>query len=286
MIENLNEKEMRAILDLAVIAESQNIRLMLIGANARRLSFDIPFGFESPRTTQDWDFAAPMKSWEVFARFYQRAVHDAMAPFEPGESGHRIIHRATRILVDLVPFGPLTEAGGKIRWPQSEQVMSVLGFDEAYESCTHIKLLNGVEIGIVTPALLAALKVIAYAERGKESLRDLPDLWFIMERYARPSAHENRVFEEMAGLFPDASYYDHFNSLLLGWDIGRQCRPSTLAAIDPVLHELSSVESLKIESLLPRTGDEHERETQRGRIASEFGWLLKGIGLGRNSKAS
>ncbi len=287
MIEHLNENEMRALLDLASIAESQNIPLMLVGANARRLVFDIPFGFQSPRTTQDWDFAAPMQNWDIFVRIRQQAIEGPEAQFRPGNSAHRIIHMATEILVDLVPFGAITDSDGRIRWPQSGQVMSVLGFEEAFESCIHEKLPNGVEIGIVTPALLAALKIIAYSERGEQFPRDLQDLWFIMERYARPTTHNNRVFNELVEQFPDdETYYEHLDSLLLGWDIGRQCRPPTLAAMAPILKELTSWETLRLEPLLPRTGDLEEQEAQRQKISSEFGWLQKGIELAVKVKAS
>jgi len=277
MIEHLNELEMRALLDLVSVAESLKIPLMLVGANARRLAFDIPFGFPSPRTTEDWDFAARMPNWDVFARIYQQAVD---GPFRPGDSAHRIIHKDTGILVDLVPFGPLTGTHEKIHWPQSQQVMSVLGFEDACDSCVHEKLPNGMEIGIVTPSLLAVLKMIAYAERGEQFPRDLQDLWFIMERYARPPAHENRAFDELVEHFPDdETYYEHLDSLLLGWDIGRKCRPMTLAAIQPIIKELSSEESPRIEALLSRTGDEEDREVQRRKITSEFGWLQTGIAL-------
>jgi hypothetical protein len=107
-----------------------------------------------------------------------------------------------------------------------------------------------------------------------------------MERYARPTLHESRVFDELVELFPDDAYYDHFNSLLLGWDIGRQCRTRTLAAVAPILKELASQETLRLEPLLPRMGDLEERDVRRQKIASEFGWLQKGIDLAIRAKAS
>jgi predicted nucleotidyltransferase len=200
VIEHLNKEELAVILDLASIGSSIGVPLMLVGANARRLGFDIPFGFPSPRSTQDWDFAAPMQDWAAFARFYTTAVQGSASLFRPGGPAHRIIHQRIGIMIDLVPFGQLTEGTGQIRWPQSDQVMSVLGFEEAFESCIRVPLPNDAEIRVVTPALLVALKLVAFSERGGKSSRDLHDIWFIMERYAWPPTNEARAYDEMVGI--------------------------------------------------------------------------------------
>jgi len=286
MIEYLSKGEAAAVMDLASLAEMLKIRLMLVGANARRLSFDIPFGFASPRTTVDWDFAVSMTSWEEFAAFYEAAVRSAEARFRAGDTAQRIIHVATGILMDLVPFGRLSEKDGTIRWPQTGQAMSVLGFEEAYESCAQEELPHGLRIGIVTPALQAALKFMAYSDRGRTETRDLQDLWFILERYARPPANEARVFDELAEFFPDASYYEHMDSLLLGWDIGRRCRAATLAAMSRVIKELATEGSSQIEPLLPRISDQEHRVALRGKIMEAFVWLGKGIELASMHKDS
>jgi predicted nucleotidyltransferase len=279
MIEYLTAAEMESLVDLATIAHTLKTPLMLVGANARRLAFDIPFKFASPRTTRDWDFAAPMPNWQTFARFYELAVRGSGAAFRPGEKAHRIIHLRTGTLVDLIPFGGVSDAEGRIRWPQSHYVMSVLGFEEAFASSTREMLPNGTEIGIVTPAMLAALKILAFAERCEECSRDLQDVWFIMERYAHPAAQETRAFDELAEHFPDPACYEHLDSLLLGWDIGHQCRPATLSGMESILLALSSDDSRSLEPLLLRTCDLEERESARRRMASEFRWLHKGIDL-------
>lgn len=279
MIEHLNAAELEAITDLANIAQSVKTPLMLVGANGRRLSFDIPFNFTSPRITQDWDFAVPMENWDVFARFFQDAAQSQDARFCPGDRAHRIVHLHTGTLVDLIPFGGVSDAERRILWPQSQQVMSVLGFEEAFALSVKEMLPNGVEIGVVTPVMLAVLKIVAFAGRGEEDSRDLQDLWFIMERYAHPAAQEDRVFDGLSDHFPDLTYYEHLDSLLLGWDMGRQCRPSTWAELKPILRALATEDSRCLEPLLTRTGDLEERESERRRIAAEFAYLQKGIDL-------
>lgn len=271
MIEHLNAAEMETVLDLATIAQTLQTPLMLVGANARRLAFDIPFAFASPRTTRDWDFAAPMPNWDAYVQFFQHAAQGEKAKFRPGDNAHRIVHLHTGTLVDLIPFGGVSDAEGRIRWPQSQQVMSVIGFAEAFASSVKETLPNGMEISVVTPPMLAALKIVAFAERKREYSRDLQDVWFMMERYAHPEIQENRLFEELAELFPDPSYYEHRDSLLLGWDIGRQCCPATLAAIDAILRELADEECRYLDSLMSRTGDLEEQQSNRRRIAGEFG---------------
>ena len=164
--------------------------------------------------------------------------------------------------------------------------MSVLGFEEAFESCNRETLPGGTEIRIVTPALLAVMKIVAFSERGEQFPRDLQDLWFILERYALPPKQENRVFDELASMFPDDTYYEHLGPLLLGWDIGSQGRSKTIDAIRPVLTELASDASHRQEPLLPKTGDIEQRLEMQRKVASEFGWLLKGIDLAVHSRKS
>jgi predicted nucleotidyltransferase len=279
MIENLSPAETQALTDLAVIAGRMNTPLMLVGANARRLAFDIPFGFASPRSTRDWDFAAPMRNWATFSQFHQIAVEGETALFRPGQGMHRIIHSQTGVLIDIVPFGQVADDEMRICWPQSNQSMSVLGFEEAYDSSLRQTLPSGTEIRIIVPAMLTVLKLIAFSERGESLSRDRQDVWFIMERYARPTAHENRVFEELSQLFPDDNHYEHLHSLLLGWDIGHQCRASTLAALEIILNALSTQDARQVEPLLPRTLDIDERQARHQMITAEFGWLQKGIQL-------
>ena len=58
-----NEKEV--LIDLKAIIDKFNYPMLLIGAGARRLIFDIPFDLNA-RATRDWDITISIKNWTEY----------------------------------------------------------------------------------------------------------------------------------------------------------------------------------------------------------------------------
>jgi predicted nucleotidyltransferase len=56
----------------------------------------------------------------------------ATGQFSPTSDKQRL--RCATILIDVLPFGPITDRDKKISWPpEHEIIMSMVGFEEAYE---------------------------------------------------------------------------------------------------------------------------------------------------------
>src|ERR1035437_7752778 len=103
--------------------------------------------------------------------------------FAPTTRLHALIHQATNLPIDLVPFGGL-ETQGVIRWPNDHVEMVVTGFDDANDHAMEIEVAPDLRVRVVTVPLLTALKLFAFADRGGELIKDLDDLLFIMEHYS------------------------------------------------------------------------------------------------------
>ena len=134
-----------------------------------------------------------MKSWTLFKRLRNELTRSD-APFRSSGAEHRFAH-TSGTLVDLIPFGEIEEPEGVIRWPESQAVMTVIGFREADSHATRIELAPGVQVRVVTIPMLVILKLVAYEDRGKTD--DLADVLFVLENFSRYEL-ENRIFEELA----------------------------------------------------------------------------------------
>jgi len=180
-LDRLPARETAALHDLVAVADALGVSLLLIGAIARQLVFDEPYGLPTRRTTRDLDFGVRVPDWATFQRLRNEAIDSKR--FAPSTRMHTLIHQPTSLPIDLVPFGGL-ETHGVIRWPNEDTEMMVAGFDDAFEHAVAAEIAPGLYIRVVTVPLLAALKLFAFADRGSAFKKDIDDLLFIMEHYS------------------------------------------------------------------------------------------------------
>ena len=96
-------------------AESQGLRLFIVGAQARDLLLQYVYDLPVHRATNDIDFGVIVESWDEFARLRDDLIVDKN--FQPHRTmRQRLVHQSG-ILIDLVPFGDLEEVSGQISWP-------------------------------------------------------------------------------------------------------------------------------------------------------------------------
>jgi predicted nucleotidyltransferase len=69
-----------------------------------------------------------MSNWEDFYQLKEKLIHKG---FQETSRDHRLLHSATGLPIDLIPFGGLEVDGHDIKWPpEFEIVMSVAGFQK------------------------------------------------------------------------------------------------------------------------------------------------------------
>jgi predicted nucleotidyltransferase len=117
---------------------------ILAGATARDLVLSRIFGLAPGRATLDLDFAFTVADWQQFESL--KAKLEATDRFESSSSiPPRMFYDpgrgASRLIIDLIPFGGVAREDGTLAWPpDAETVMNVTGFSDAFASAIFVRL--------------------------------------------------------------------------------------------------------------------------------------------------
>ncbi|NEO27275.1 MAG: hypothetical protein F6K03_10345 [Kamptonema sp. SIO4C4] len=225
-----NEKQVLA--DLIDIVSSLDLPMILVGAGARLLIFDQKFG--EGRGTRDWDVAISIDDWGVYQQLSESLTTGDSPRFRSTKNSHKFIHIATKIEVDIVPFGEIGEPDQEIVWSDSGSSMNVSGFTEAL---LHAKtaVIDDLEIPVIDTPAFVVLKIFAWGDRGERTNKDLEDIEFILSKYE----DDERVYSELAGELADGTVeFLDANIYLLGQDIYKIFQDKTLIDLDLLLNDL------------------------------------------------
>jgi len=268
MAYDLTDKELKCLRTIKQLADATGVPIVVVGAMARRLVFDLPHGIRPHRLTQDWDFGVRVPSWDVFSQLRSALLSTKTFQLDAARE-HRLIHTATGIKVDLVPFGGL-ESGGHILWPQSKSEMNVIGFDEAYVNSIEIELEEGLPLKVATAPLQVALKLLAFADRRDETDRDLTDLWHFMRNYML-GGDSSRLWEDPIGTHIDDTFdFTHVSPFLLGYDVACACSPATVERLIQVIALLVDPYSKYVGVLIGHSYSQSEEEVKRQEVSQSF----------------
>ncbi len=218
---------------------------LLVGAMARDVLLQHAYGLPARRATEDVDLAFAVADWEAFLSI--RAALIGSTFFQPqGDMLHTLRHRSLTP-IDLIPFGGLQRADGKIAWPPSgDVVMSVVGFREARASAIQVSLPEGQKIATVALPMLAVLKVLAWTERRTTSPRkDATDMMLVMQNYL-DAGNRERLYSVAAHLVTRDDFdYEIVGAWLLGHDAAAQLHAHSAEPADIIerLHLILAVEA-------------------------------------------
>jgi len=216
------------------IAASFEIPFFIVGASARDYILDHVYNRPAVRMTMDVDIGVKVESWEQ----YQKIVNALLetGKFSQENRNHRFLYGDVK--VDIVPFGSLADQQKNIHWPPDQTtIMSVLGFQEAYEHSITIRLRTDplLEIRIPTLAGLALIKLISWSDGYPIRQRDAEDLAFIMDHYEEAGNLE-RLFEKEPALMEEEKFDARIAGIrLLGRDMAVIADPETKAVISAIL---------------------------------------------------
>ena len=275
----LTDAELKCLRSLKQAADGLDIPLFLVGATARWLVFNLPNDIPLHRTTADWDFGVRVADWNIFNQLRTKLMEQA-DPFEQGRHYHELIHCATGIKIDLVPFGKL-ENDCWIHWPNSKFAMNVFGFSEAFENAIQLDLAPDLKLSVATVPLLVALKFFAFADRKDEMDRDLSDLWHVIQNYVL-QGRESELYDDPFSQIIDEQFdWEYARPLLLGYDVGRACQAATVQRLLPILQELTDPYSKYIHQVISPSASAKREESERKRVSGSFYWLRNGLQLHR-----
>jgi len=261
---NLSGKIEKPVVDtlhvLKKVADSLGIPFFVIGAFARDLILKHGCGIEPRRKTGDIDLGVEVASWEQFKTLFESLIATGQFCLTPDEQ--RL--RCGTILIDILPFGPITDKDKKISWPpEHEIIMSMVGFEEAYEYSITFRLSSDPELDIKLASLpgLAIMKLISWKEKYPNRKRDAEDLLLIMNKYEE-AGNSERLYEEDLPLLQEEGFDTKLaGTRLLGRDMVKISDPETSRTIKGILDaETEEMGQYKLlTNMIRETGMSHTR---------------------------
>lgn len=183
---------------LADCAAQLHIAYLVIGASARDMVLHHGYGAAIQRATTDIDFALQVPSWAAFTALKQKLIENK---FCATDTQHRLI-AGNQWPVDIVPFGGIADENANIQWPPSgDIVMNILGFAEALESATIVRLSDNpvLDIPVASPVGMIILKLIAWLDRGSEFRnKDAKDIAYLLNSYETIPAIADYLYAEQS----------------------------------------------------------------------------------------
>jgi len=264
-------------------ARALGLDVVLVGALARDVQLEFRHGIETGRATRDVDVAVAVPSWESFTELQQRLIETGR--FRLHERQRQRLRFEGGLWVDFAPFGGVESADRSIAWPpDGEIVMSTGAFREVFEAAAPLELAPDLELKVATLPGLAALKVLAWADRQAD--RDAHDLHVVATRYLE-AGNLDRFFAEHDDLVEvDDFDFDRAGAQLLGRDVRQELGEAVAETVDAILeHELEGPERL-IDRMARSSGTGDESwETIRGLLDAMRAGLLGRRGSDQDSRS-
>jgi len=230
----LSSSIISAINNLKKVSDSLNIPFIIVGATARDLILEHQYKIKSPRATKDIDLGVEVAAWDQFHMLSNALLETGV--FSSTKTKQRFLFGP--IIIDIVPFGPITNEQGIISWPpEHEIIMSMLGFKEAYEYCLSIRLSRDPELIVKIPSLpgLALLKIISWQDNYPNRKKDAEDLLFIMKKYS-DAGNDSRLYEkELTLLREEGADPIAAGIRLLGRDMAKISDSDTMHTVSAIL---------------------------------------------------
>lgn len=207
----------------------------LVGAVARDLWLDTALEAAPRRRTMDVDLAVLIRHEAEYEQLRNWLVaHEQF--HAPASSAFCLIHEPTGVPVDLMPFGGLADAEGRVRVAgQGLTSISVVGLAEVLARAEPVRITDQITWQAITLPGLVGLKLLAWDDRPEQRGKDGTDLRLILQHYHALITDDifDHYYELLAAL-ADRADYDVMclaGIHVLGQELG------TLVGSSPPLHE-------------------------------------------------
>jgi predicted nucleotidyltransferase len=219
---------------LQKVAGSLGIPLFVVGASARDFILRHHYGIEPRRKTGDIDLGVEVASWEQFKTLFESLI--STGQFSPTPEKQRL--RCGTVLIDILPFGAITDEDKKISWPPEHEIMmSMAGFEEAYEHSITVRVTSDPDLDIKLASLpgLAIMKLVSWKEKYPDRKRDAEDLLLLMNKYEE-AGNSERLYGEDLPLLQEEGFDTRLaGTRLLGRDMAKIADPKTFLIVKEIL---------------------------------------------------
>jgi len=135
----IDPERISVLRNIKEVADELSINFFVVGAFARDLLFEHIHQISAPRLTEDIDIGVEVTSWEEFQRLADSLI--IRGHLIATNLQHRFRAKSLRTVVDILPYGSIGDDLKRISWPPNhDRIMSILGFEEAYQSATKVLL--------------------------------------------------------------------------------------------------------------------------------------------------
>ena len=207
----------------------------LVGAVARDIWLDTALEAAPRRRTMDVDLAVLVTHEAEYEQL--RAWLEKHEQFHtPASSAFCLIHEPTGVQVDLMPFGGIADADGRVRVAgKGLTSISVVGLAEVLTRAEPVRITDQITWQAVTLPGLVGLKLLAWDDRPEQRGKDGTDLRLILQHYHALITDDifNRHYELLETL---AVYADYDVMCLAGIQVLGQ-ELGALVSATPALHE-------------------------------------------------
>ena len=228
---------------LANTAADIGLEYVVVGATARDLILDQGYGIPATRATIDIDLGIEVDDWSQFEKLKENLL--ATGRFTDTSQVQRLMYNDNHP-IDILPYGGISEDGVNIEWPPDHDIqMSVAGFREAFESSVRVILREDpfLEIKVASLPCLAALKLIAWKERGASQNKDAKDIATIVSSYWELHDINDRLYGDEATILESEDFTnDLAGARLLGKDIAKISGTELLETLKEILDQETTSE--------------------------------------------
>ncbi|MDA3790144.1 MAG: nucleotidyl transferase AbiEii/AbiGii toxin family protein [Desulfobacula sp.] len=232
-----------AILQINKILDELGVKFFIVGASARDFVLEYLHGIRAPRRTMDIDFAVRVKSWGVYEKI-ENVLLKAKDFKKSKKQKQRFKYGET--IIDIVPFGKISDDQSFISWPpEHDIVMSVSGFEDAYNYATQIIISKDPFLEIKVPTIpgMAIMKLISWNDSFPERQKDAQDLYFLLLKYKYTDIIE-RLYIDNKDLLESEGFDDEISSIrILGQDMAKISSTSTMNEIIQILEKETTEDS-------------------------------------------
>ena len=246
-----------AIKEIKKVVDSLKISFFIVGALARDIIMEYFYEIKAPRMTMDIDLGIKVSSWNKFDKLINTL--ERSGEFKKLKEKHRVLYND--IIIDIVPFGGISDKNERIIWPpENEVVMSVMGFNEVYNYSTLVRLQNNPILEVKIPTLpgLAILKLFAWKDNFPNRSKDAEDLLFIMKNYENAGIFDKLYKSELQLLESEDFDNQVAGIVLLGKEMSKICTNQTIEYLRKIIDEETSKNSdfnLIKDMLFPKRDD-------------------------------
>jgi len=165
----------------SIAAKEENVPWLMVGATARVLLLEKVYGWPKGIATEDTDFAVQVESWAHYEKLCHRLSEQG--DLKPLQKPTKRFVTSKNLLFDLVPFGGVETGIKQVYWPpHNDDLMTVRGFASAYTDAICVNVNKTIEVPVISPAALCALKLFAWEERHTQHPgRDAKDLAYLFQ---------------------------------------------------------------------------------------------------------